>query len=42
MVCYPAGKKKVGGKLAKPYFAQFVFIVELIGVCDYFDDDAGW
>jgi hypothetical protein len=45
MVCYPVGKKRVGGKLVEPYFAQFVFTVKLTGVCDYFDyfhADAGW
>jgi hypothetical protein len=39
------GKMRVGGKLSKSDFAQFVFTVELVRVCDCFDDfldDAGW
>jgi hypothetical protein len=45
MVCYPVGNERVGGKLVKPDFAQFVFTVELTGVFDYFDDfldDTRW
>jgi hypothetical protein len=47
MVCYPLDKKRVERKVVKPDFVQFIFIftVEVMRVCDYFDDfldDAGW